>query len=420
MPLFHKLVDYTEMFEHLPDVPIIINYLPNTTEEDRAMIDELIITRYSSDMLSILPSCRCGETKGEYAIGVICDKCRTPVKSKVEEDIKPLVWFKRPEGVAQLINPSMYNMLRDRFKVSGFNVIDWLMDTTFFTTKRTPPILNEISEAGIQRGYNYFVENFDFIIQTLLSMKQYRLKKGKRDELYDLIQKERHAIFSDYIPLPNKSLLIVENTHVGKYIDTTIIGARNAINMLISIDRKFAEKPLKMRENRTAKAISKLADFYNTFTAKNISPKTGLIRRHIIGSRAHFCFRAVITSITRPHRYDDIEVPWFIALTTMREHLLSKMMKMGFSHSHAVNLIYASVCSYHPLIDQLLQDLINETPGKRIPCTLQRNPSLHQGSMLLMGISRFKTDPGDRTISLGILVVRNLNADFDGKLHCYH
>lgn len=372
MPVYHKLVDYNQMFSYLKEEPTIINDLPNTTEEERRAIDDLIVTRYSSDMLSMVPSCRCGDTKGEYSIGVVCEYCKTPV-TKVDEDIHPLLWFRRPKGVAQLINPAVFNMLRDRFKMSSFNVIDWLIDTTFHTYRKTPDVLNTILEAGIQRGYNYFVDNFDTIMEVLFSIRKYKKKRGERDYLYELLQRDRHLIFSDYIPLPNRSLLIIENTNVGKYIDPTIIGARNAINMIVSIDRKFGNHPLRVRENRTAKSMAKLADFYIQFTAKNISPKPGLIRRHVIGSRAFFCFRAVITSITRPHQYNQIEIPWLVGVTVLREHLLSKMLKKGFELSQAINYMYARVHTYDSLLDGILDEIFSESPNGTIPCILQRN-----------------------------------------------
>lgn len=37
-----------------------------------------------------------------------------------------------------------------------------------------------------------------------------------------------------------------------------------------------------------------------------------------------------------------------------------------------------------------------------------------QGSTQRLRITKFKTDPHDRTIGLGILVVKAFNADFDG------
>ena len=411
LPIYHRLVDYTEMYERLQEPPIIINDLPNITEEDRAYIDELIMTRYSTDMLSVLPSCRCGETKGEYIIGVICDRCNTPVKSKVDQDIEPLVWFRKPRGVAQLISPAILNMLKTKFKASGYDLIDWIIDTTYVSTRKTPDILISLADAGIQRGYNWFVDNFDFVINILFTHKVFRPKGGRTDDLWELIKRDRHLIFSDHLPLPNKALFIVENTPTGKYIDDTIAGAKDAINTIVSIDRRFALSPARIRENRTAKALSRLAKFYTIFSAKNISPKTGLIRRHVIATRSHFCFRGVITSITEPHKYDEIEIPWGVAITVFRVHLLSKLMKIGFSHNNAVGLMVEHVNRYHPLLDQLLHVLLDEAPDKRIACTLQRNPSLSSSSMQLVYIKSINTNPSDKVIKIPITNVRGFNAD---------
>lgn len=414
MPVYHKLINFTEMFDQLQEVPLIINDIPNITKQDQEMIDHLIITRYSSDMISILPSCRCGETKGEYAIGMICTECDTPVKSQIDTDINPLLWFRRPVGVAPLINPSVYAMLKQRFRASRYEVIDWIMDTTYHSTRKPPPVIEKLTSLGIQRGYNNFVENFDDILTLLASVSEFRIKGNKPDETLEMIKANRDIIFSDYIPLPNKALLIVESTNTGKYVDKTIAEAKDAINMLISLDRRFANSPVRIRENRTAKAIAKLVDFYNNFTASNISPKHGLIRKHVFGTRSHFCFRAVITSVTGPHRHDEIEVPWGVGVSVFREHLLSKLMRIGFSLNNAIGLMTEHVNKYHPILDKLLQELISEAPNGKLYCTAQRNPSLGQGSLQLMSISKFKTDPNDRTVGLPITNVAAFNADFDG------
>lgn len=414
MPLYHKLVDYTEIYENLPETPIIINDLSTNTQEDREYIDDLIMTRCSTDMLSILPSCRCGKTKGEYIIGTICEYCNTPVKSKIEQDIHPLVWFRRPMGVAPLISIAVLNMLKNKFKVTGYDIIDWLIDTTYVSSKKIPPVLNAITDAGIQRGYNFFVNNFDNIMEILFSMKIFRVKGNKPDELYELIKRDRHLVFSDYIPLPNKTLFIVEDTSTGRYVDATIVDARDAINTITSIDKKFANSSSRVRENRTAKALLRLAKFYSNFAAQKISPKKGLIRKHVIATRSHFCSRAVITSITKPHKYDEIEMPWSIGLTLFRVHLLSKLMRIGFSYNGALGLLIEHVNKYHPLLDKLLDELIEEAPNKRIPITHQRNPSLHQGSLQLMYISKFKKNPEDVTVGTPITNVKAFNADFDG------
>lgn len=373
MPIYQQLVNFTEMFHQLREPPIIINDLPNSTEEERDYITQLITTHYNSDMLSILPSCRCGKTKGEYEIGSLCAYCKTPVKSHISEDIEPLVWFRRPIGVAPLINPHIYIMLRNRFRRSGFEVLDWLTDTTFSTNSKQPAVLKTILNAGVQRGYNNFINNFDFIMGVMFSIKDYKLKKGKRDYLRELIALNRGQLFSDYIPLPNKSLLVIENNNLGRYADNSMVMAIDVIRMITSIDRRFSEHNVILRENRTAKAITRLGDFYEAFVSKNMSPKPGLFRKHIFGSRSHFSFRAVITSLTDRHAYDEIHVPWGIGVTVLRDHLLAKMMRMGYALNDAIGMLHGHVHNYNEMLDQLLKEIIAESPDSSLIAILQRN-----------------------------------------------
>jgi len=414
MPVFQKLINFNELFHSLSEPPIVINDLSNNSEEDKEKIKELITTRYTGDMIALLPSCRCGVTKGEFSVGVKCEYCNSIVKSTVETNIEPTIWFRKPVGVSKLISPIIWLMLKTRFTKTGFNVIHWLTDTSYRTTTKQPVVVNKIIESGMQRGYNNFVENFDTIMEYLFSLKAFSLKTGKIDYLRSLIENNRDHIFSDYIPLPNKSLLIVEKTNVGIYVDPIILDAVDAIEMLVSIDRNFHDQSLRVKENRTAKAIYKLAEFYENYYKTNLSPKPGQFRKHIFGTRTNFSFRAVISSITDEHNHDEIYVPWGIGISAFRPHLLNKLLKLGMDINSAIGLLLGHVEKYHPLLDTLLKELISESSSNGLFCILQRNPSLLQGSAQRVKITRFKTDPKDHTISISILIVKAPNADFDG------
>lgn len=415
MPVYQELVDFDSMFHQLKTPPILVNDLINASEVEKDQIRDMIQVRYSGDMLSIMPSCQCGEKSGEHAVGVICDICNTVVKPVVGEDIEPIVWFRRPEGVTKLINPIVWVMLKNRFKKPGFNVLQWLCDTTYRPIAKQPKVINEIMALGIQRGYNNFVENFDNILTTLFNLKDFRLKGNKVDYLTLLISDKRDYIFSDYLPLPNKSLMVIEQTNVGIYIDPTILSALDAIQMVIGIDSAISEHALWVKENRAIKTISKLGEFYENFQKSNLSGKPGIYRKHVYGSRTHFSARAVVISITGQHDYDELYLPWGIGVTAFRPHLVNKLLRKGFEHNQAVGFLHGHVEQYHPLLDQLLQEIIVESPYGGIICVLQRNPSLLQGSAQRVRATKIKIDPADHTISTSILTVTAPNTDFDGR-----
>jgi DNA-directed RNA polymerase beta' subunit len=182
--------------------------------------------------------------------------------------------------------------------------------------------------------------------------------------------------------------------------------------MMASIDRDFYDKSLNTIENRTVKALAELSRYYGELHKNELSLKEGQFRRHVFGSRTFFSFRAVISSITGIHKYDRIEVPWWVGLTAFRPHLLNKLLKLGIDHNQAVGLLLGHIHSYHELLDQLLQELIDESPDKGIPVAMNRNPSLLQGSIQKVRISKFKTNPLDLTVGVPITIVVSPNADF--------
>ena len=99
----------------------------------------------------------------------------------------------------------------------------------------------------------------------------------------------------------------------------------------------------------------------------------------------------------------------------MSAHLISKLLKRGFTPNEALRHIHKHTLKYDLLIDEIFQELISEAGGS-IPILLQRNPSLTRGSIQQLKVTKIKTDPNVNTISLSVLILAAFNADFDGKL----
>lgn len=411
MALYQELVDFDLLFSQLRRPPLIINELAASTEEERLRVRDMITTQYATDMLSTIPTCSCGETRGEFNKHVICPECQTEVRSIIDDDIEPFVWFRKPQGIHKLINPNIWTQLRKRFTKSGFSVIQWICDTGYKPKVRQPAVIDELIQIGIQRGFNYFVDNFDYIFQTLLQLKDFRAKKGKEDRIADMIRDHRNILFCDFLPLPNRSILIIEKTNVGIYVDQTIVGAIDAIDMLTAIDSPIFELSLRSKEQRTVRALTMLSEFYENFQRKNLSGKPGIYRKHVFGGRTHFSFRAVVSSLTEPHAYDEIHVPWNVGVSAFRPHLVNKLMRRGYGHNAAVSLLFAHTNKFHPLINTLFLELLDESVEKSFITLEQRNPSLKQGSAQRKRITKIKPNVSDLTVSTSILTVKAPNTD---------
>lgn len=391
-----------------------------SSEEEKDSLKKLIYTLYNSDLMSNLPSCECGGgvsgqesgITGEYNIGVYCNNCNTIVKSPIEQTIEPILWMRAPRGVHKLINPIVWTMLNIRFSKSGFKVIQWICDTTYRPAIKIPPVMDSIQRLGIQRGYNYFYENYDFIMNILFELKDFALpKKGARDYLKELLVKSRDCIFSDYLPLPNKSLLIIEETDKGTYVDPIVVGAIDAIQTIASIDNSLSQHSIRVKENRTIKTLVALADFNDNYTRNGLAEKAGVFRKHVFGTRSHFSFRAVISSITDNHEYDEIHIPWGVATSVFRYHVINKLLKLGYTVNSSISFLNAHAKKYCKELDDIFKELIANSPDRGIKATLGRNPSLHRSSLQLVRITKVRTDPDIPTVGISILIVRGLNAD---------
>ena len=411
-----ELVNFDELFQKSTvREKLVINHYVNTSREQRRLFDKIIYTEYDNvDLLSNMPTCEGGHLYGQHLEHVFCPICRSHVESPLAQDLEPVVWMESPEGVAPLINPAAWTMMSKRFERNDFDFIRFFADRDYRPPVKDPEALPDVLSWGIPRGYNSFYENFDIILYNLFESKHFRLKKGEVDEFKILLERHRDAFFCRFLPLPNRSALVIEKTNVGRYMDDTIPGVVDAIRTMVGIDTPMAMHSVRVKENRTIKTIMQLGVFSEQTIRNKLAKKTGIFRKHVYGGRAHFTFRAVISSITAPHKYSDLYLPWGVAMNLFDLHLTNKLYEMGYTPNKAQAFLNEHALKYHPTLDALFMELIAESPYAGPPVLFQRNPSLERGSMQLMYVTRVKTDPNDTTVSLSILNVVGYNADFDG------
>lgn len=448
MGVFFKLVSHDELYQKLTaSSPVVIDYesltnnpnlapfmknkrtilndLNTQTEKDKQVISQSIYSKYNTDMVKNLPSCECGSTVGRYNLGVICDLCHTEVSERSKEELDLVTWLRTPNGIPALMNPFIWNLLSTRFTFSGFNVFKWLVDTTYQPEGRgiVPAglsILTTMMEtSNIKRGYINFYNHFDEIMDMLFGISSFRKTRDGVDYHHVLIQSNRHAIFSQFIPIPNKILMVIEKTNFGTYIDKSIVNALETISIMAGIDSEVIPISLKRKEIRTVKALDYLSKFYTDITDNVLTQKTGVMRRHVYGTRSHFSFRNVISSITKPHDYDECHIPWISAINVLRPHILNKLIARGYKPKECLTIYESSLIRYHPVIDEIFKELIAEsvhedpiTGEKKVGISVlaNRNPSLKIGSTQTLRITKVKPDPGDVTVSISILIIVPLNA----------
>jgi hypothetical protein len=407
-----SLVNFNNLFRESPTRdPIVVNDFSESSEDDKDRLNRLILTKYTTDdLLSNLPTCECGEVLGEHNVGVNCRNCGTLCTSPVDQTLMPIVWMRRPKGVEQLINPIVWTMINDKFRRSGFEIIRWICDRHYKPPVKMPPVMEQVMALGIDRGYNNFVKNFQQITDSLFELKVFKLRKGQMDPLQVLFRQAPECLFADYLPLINRSLLVIEESNVGTYVDPIATDAVDAIRTMVGIDSPLSSHNTRVKENRTVRAIAKLADFYDDFARTTLAKKEGIFRKHVYGTRSHFSFRAVISSLTAAHDYEELHIPWGIGVSVLRVHLINKLYRRGMTPNEAASFLDEHAQKHHPLLEELFQLLIDECPYMGVPVVFQRNPSLERGSAQAMYVTHVKTDVMIPTVSMSILDVVGYNA----------
>jgi len=426
MGIHAKLINHDEMFyNNSGPNSTILNDVIDVTEDQKDTINKVLYTT-NGDYYTNIPSCSCGKLKGSHRIGQLCSNCNTEIREVVEQFLIPHVFIRTPRDVSKLVNPKIWMLLRQKLQFSKgkFDLVKYLTDPYYNpeikNTENIQSVLNKLTSEGLNiRNYNNFIDNFYTYIDFLLDLKEFKGKvKGPRPDLYYLIQENKDNIFSDYIPLINKALLVVEKTNVGSYIDQQLPILLDAARLMIGIDTEEKANIKSLgRQSRTSKCLSLLSDFYLNTYSSFLSPKTALLRRHIGGTRVDYSFRTVITSNSGPHEYDEIHIPWSVAISVLKVHIENKLLKRGFCPNQIAHFLTMYALEYNEVLDDIFKELINEAKkGNRhgIPCLINRNPSLLKGSIMRCRITKVKTDTSDVTTSLPVLITGNLNADFDG------
>lgn len=425
--MYLEVIDFDELYRMMSDEALFVNDFDVRTKEGKEALNEKLHVRYDGDTLDILPSCECGEVTGQYNVGVRCGVCRTKVASVTERPLESALWIRLPKGVNAFVHPAVWTVLSNAFslKQAGFNLIEWLTNPSCSPNRKARPIVDKISSFNIKRGLNNFVENFDEIMDILLKVNPTNNSPAQRDELAEYIRINRDRIFCHFIPIPSRLTFIVEGTPMGDYADTSLRGAMDAIRTITSVECSVVSVSQRVREQRTAKTVQMLADYYSAFIKTNLATKKGWIRKQVLGSRLHFTFRAVITSLSDNHAYDELHLPWSMSVMAFRTHLITHMLRMrvtaqqaerynldpdlvgrGFTPGECVELLNSYTLRYHPLIDELFKRILAETPGgKGYPVLFSRNPTLQRGSVYMMRVTRIKPDPHDNTIAFSVLAL---------------
>lgn len=403
-----------EILENLQNEPVFLNNIDTTTKEGKSILNNLLYAKYNDGIIDVAMSCDCGILRTNKYHGKRCSLCNTVVQSRVDKIFEPRFWYRKPDGITSLFNPVAWIMLGTNLSIGNFNLIAYFCDRSRELTIKNENVGKYIEQLPFERGYNYFIENHDEIIDALIVPKVIT-GKSKRLMFRDWYQRYKEFLFTDNIPIPNRDYVIMEQTGSAKFAQSTNTSALDAIRTLQIIHQsihKFSEARL---ERRIVTFYEQITEYYNSTLAKFIGTKNGIMRQNVFGELLAWTGRCVITSICGPHAYDEIELPWVVALRIYRIHLFGMIKrKYHLSPNDIFEILERAVTYVDPMIVELFEELINNAYLGGSYVILGRNPTIYKGNILSLKCRRIKYDLSDMTLGLSILVTRPLNADFDG------
>lgn len=411
-------VSNDQYIQELEDVPLVLNNLEFSDQSVLETVkDSLYTQQQENESIDSAASCRCGEITDSFKKGEICEACGTKVTGFYDKR-EPRLWAKTLPGIEKFISPGVWYTISSLVS-TNYDVLRWISDTSY-NPPNLPSFILKMGKyiKNFRRSYNFLYRNMSEILLYLSNSSILAKKREKFLMLRDSWNEDKSKMSSNYVGFINKFLFVLEDTNKGKYIDFSLgdyLSAAIAYGMGIN-KLKNRKKKDDFKSRLTSRLISSLGSAGSKVITKYLVKKEGALRKNVYGARFPFTFRTVITSISDPvHRFNEIHVPWKVGVTTYRPHILNKLYKMGYSFEEADLKLFTAVNKFDPVIEEILNEMIANSPdGKGIPILIGRNPSLDQGSLQLVYITKFKTNVNDTTTSISILITKPMNADFDG------
>lgn len=187
--IYLGVVDFDKEYYKNSNHSLVVNDLDITTAAGKETFRNLVYTRHDGDIFSDVPTCPCGTMRGGHLIGMICQTCNNPCTPLTERSLEPIIWMRSLHDKVKFMNIQIYTQLRHVWNKGGFSVLDYLIDP-----KYVPKDLNlqgqlACEALNLPRGLKAFEENFDEIIEILLTARL-RLPRNGVETMFSFTQRK--------------------------------------------------------------------------------------------------------------------------------------------------------------------------------------------------------------------------------------
>lgn len=426
-----KLINLDELFRNSQGARIV----NSDSLVDADLSDEVVKAVYSNcdGDLGFVPTCACGYTRGVTKTGLTCPKCGTKCNTQFVDSLQHSAWIHIPEGNEQhpafpapVLHPTWYMVLKyltQTGKGDKISLIDYILNPMLERGKDIPDMPEDFKRYVKGRGWEYFYNHADEVMDMFCyEYPNTRNKTGKVHDFEIFRKQYRNLMFTRNLPILHNALHpVTSNGGSLKIIDKTSIALLQAIHDLSIDTYKLSTSKVSAvrRDNMLYKVYKVVTNYYDDLITTKLGQKTGLLRKHVFGGRLHYTFRTVVHAQSKPGPLDEVVLPWGIMVTELKHVILNFLVnRHGCSVADAVDIYANALVQYNKLVDDCMQEYIKETPHKRIPVIIGRNPTIAYGSEQLLFVREYKTDIHDETIAVNACIVKPFNMDFDGD-ECY-
>lgn len=376
------------------------------------VLDSLLFKSYSNMTVDVVPQCMCGEAHGTELLGEMCLHCNTPVV-EFNTSRNPIVWI-TAIGTSKFIAPAFWHMFNNLVKPKkiNFDSLGWLTNTRYKASIDVPPVLiSMVEELKLVRRYDDIIANIDRILAWLYNQAPMYNRKDKLMSLRKLWTRYSAVLQPKHLPIPDRNIFPMEDTQYGSKKTSIVTG------MVKSLALNYRDDVMNGRDANASmsRIMVEVTLIYLQNMKELLAGKTRLIRNSIYGSKAPGSFRTVMLPISGPHHYEEVHVPWVIAVVNFRPYLVNQLQsKYGYNLMETLIILEKAVYVYNGQVDEILQSLLTqakEKNGMGISMTMNRNPSQHKSSLLALYASKIKTDPDDFTTEYSMLLCGSFNSD---------
>lgn len=366
-------------------------------------------------------SCKCGNLKGKFYEGVVCEKCGTPVQF-VEPNIDKTGWIdltgaKYSEDGAvvekgkdyKVVKYVAYEFLEKIIGRDNMKNILFVPDTITEKGNLDEDAIAAVRAESPEKKYWYlgileFSKNYKEVLDYY-----YNLHKINDQELYDFVSNPFDT-FTDKIPVISAILRPAMRTADGLKLDeinNIYIRILKSVKILTS---KTDLLPIVV--NSTLGMIQAEYFTLNEYALDYIRSKEGLIRNQICGVRLNYTARSIISPAFAGRKIDEIVVPYKTFLELYKFEIINvikNVKKVSFKEAETIH--FNAGLKFDEEVYLIMKDLIDHN---EVGVLLNRNPTINIGSILYLRITDIKHNIDDLTMSVNNCILTLLAGDYDG------